>query len=186
MDWIHYIKTDENQALKEIYTLHRNSCIKYLITAFDCTLEDALDIFQLSVVILYDNVMTNKLTELTSDVQFYLNSIAKNKARELIRNRKPTQSIDDNPVILKYISDSFENEDLEEQLISATSAIEKLGDPCKTLLELYYFDDLGMEEIGHKLGYKNTDTVKTQKYKCLKRLQTIYFDHINVKKIEKH
>ena len=185
MDWIHYIKTDENQALKEIYNLHRNSSTQWLISTFDCNKEDALDIFQLSVVILYDNIMSQKLTELTSDVQFYLNSIAKNKAYELFRKRKPTSSLDDHPGILKYISDTMEEEDLEDQLKAAAFALEKLGEPCKTLLESYYYNDMSMEAIGQKLGYKNTDTVKTQKYKCLKRLQIIYFDHINIKKVEK-
>ena len=31
-----------------------------------------------------------------------------------------------------------------------------------------------MAEIGTEMDYKNVDTVKTLKYKCIKRLQKIY------------
>ena len=42
----------------------------------------------------------------------------------------------------------------------------------------YYIHDKRMDEITAMMGYKNADTTKNQKYKCLKRLQHIYFGHI--------
>ena len=37
----------------------------------------------------------------------------------------------------------------------------------------YYFDGLSMSDIAEKLGYANTDTAKTKKYKCKKRLDEL-------------
>ena len=58
------------------------------------------------------------------------------------------------------------------QLVS--KGLEKLGEPCKTLLELYYFHDMSMDQIAENLDYKNRATAKNLKYKCLNRLRNIF------------
>ncbi|MBC7885952.1 MAG: sigma-70 family RNA polymerase sigma factor [Saprospiraceae bacterium] len=178
MDWILKIKTNNNQALKEVYSLCRDECISWLQKDFGLQTDDALDVFQVSVVILYDNVMTGKLLELTSNIQTYLKGIARNKALEIIRNRKRITSDTSLPVMVQYVYEENEKMILEEQLSASLIALELIGDPCKSLLQLYYYQDLSMEDITPLMGYKNTDTTKTQKYKCLKRLQSIYYEHI--------
>ena len=52
-------------------------------------------------------------------------------------------------------------------------ALKELGDPCKSILTQFYYEQFSMEMIAEKFGYTNSDTAKTQKYKCLKRLKTI-------------
>jgi len=49
-----------------------------------------------------------------------------------------------------------------------------LGDPCKSLLELYYYKRLSMAEITEAMEYKNVDTTKNLKYKCIKRLRKLF------------
>lgn len=180
MDWIHYIKTNEDEALKEIYSRYKAPCTQWVETQFGCDRDEALEIFQLAVIILYDNIISQKLTALSKDLRFYLNGIAKNKAYELIRKKHNTVSLDDSFVLLNYVNETPDPE-LEEQLKEASKALEELGDPCKSLLELFYYNDMNMEEITVKLGYKNVDTTKNQKYKCLKRLQHVFFNHIHNK-----
>jgi hypothetical protein len=41
------------------------------------------------------------------------------------------------------------------------------------LLTYYYFDGLNMQVIAEKMNFANTDTVKTKKYKCKKRLDSL-------------
>ncbi len=178
MDWILNIKTNDNEALKEIYSLCREECIRWLQKVFGLTMDDALDIFQMSVIILYDNVITGKLLQLTSSIQTYLKGIARNKALELLRNRKNTIAASALPPMAQYVYEENEKVLLEEQLSAAQKALEKLGDPCKSLLQLYFYQDLSMEDITTLLGYKNADSTKNQKYKCLKRLQNLYSENI--------
>ena len=78
----------------------------------------------------------------------------------------------------QYVFEENEKVILEEQLSAALTSLEFLGDPCKSLLQLYYYNDLSMENITSIMGYKNADTTKNQKYKCLRRLQNIYSEHI--------
>jgi hypothetical protein len=50
-----------------------------------------------------------------------------------------------------------------------------LGEPCHELLGFYYFGRKTMEEISTIMGYKNPDTAKNQKYKCMERLRKMVF-----------
>jgi DNA-directed RNA polymerase specialized sigma24 family protein len=37
----------------------------------------------------------------------------------------------------------------------------------------YYFEEMSMQEIADKLGFANTDTAKTKKYKCKMKLDEL-------------
>jgi len=51
----------------------------------------------------------------------------------------------------------------EKQLKIVQSCLEKLGEPCRTMLELYYYHDTGLDKLAEMLLYKNSDTVKNLK-----------------------
>lgn len=179
MDWISYIKENENQALKEIYTSFRASCISWLKSTYSISEEDAKEIFQSSIIILYDNVMTNKVIELNISIKSYLYGIAKNKVREFLR--KSQKKVDKDRLELFSSHNGIEEKKkLEAKIDKVNKTLQTMGDPCRSLLQLYYYKRLSMTEIGDKMGYKNRDTVKNQKYKCLKRLQKLLMNHINV------
>jgi DNA-directed RNA polymerase specialized sigma24 family protein len=55
------------------------------------------------------------------------------------------------------------------------NALNKIGEPCKSLLEAYYLQKKNMLEIAADFGYTNADNAKTQKYKCLVRLKKLFF-----------
>ena len=55
------------------------------------------------------------------------------------------------------------------------SALSKIGEPCKSLLDAYYIQKKNMQEIADGFGYTNADNAKTQKYKCLMRLKKLFF-----------
>lgn len=55
------------------------------------------------------------------------------------------------------------------------TAMSKIGEPCKSLLEAYYIQKKQMQQIAADFGYTNADNAKTQKYKCLVRLKKLFF-----------
>jgi len=55
------------------------------------------------------------------------------------------------------------------------NALQKIGEPCKSLLEAFYIEKKSMPEIAGIFGYTNADNAKTQKYKCLIRLKKLFF-----------
>jgi len=46
-----------------------------------------------------------------------------------------------------------------------------MKEPCKSILKYYYYENLSMERIADVMNYKNADTVKSQKLRCMKYLE---------------
>lgn len=174
-NWAEYIRKNENRALSEIYDEHRSTFLGWVQNKSNCSRDEALEIFQVSIVILYENVMSGKLTKL-DNVKSYLFTIGKNKLMEHFRKIKKNQhqEIDDTVLLKSAVSEEFELEDDNEEVFKISDALKQLGDPCKTLLENFYFRKMSLEEISKTMQYKNTDTVKTKKFKCIQRLRKMY------------
>lgn len=177
-NWIWRIKNEEDQALKDIYSMFRGDCLQWLQSGYNLDNDDSHEVFQASVIILYDNVITNKLTTLTSGIKTYLMAIAKYQALNLNKIKYKIANHEINNSIEYYVlTDEDEETEKNHLLQKAVAAVEILGDPCKSLLQLFYYKQMNMEDITVLMGYKNTDTTKNQKYKCIKRLQKIYFSY---------
>lgn len=50
----------------------------------------------------------------------------------------------------------------------------QLGEPCRRILELFYYHQKTMDQISELMEYKNKQTVRNLKYKCLIRLRQIF------------
>ena len=68
-----------------------------------------------------------------------------------------------------------EHEKINNDFILMEDAMNKIGEPCKSLLNAYYMSKKNMQEIASEFGYTNADNAKTQKYKCLVRLKKLFF-----------
>ena len=181
MDWINKIKTDANAALETLYNTYRDECIIFIKNTFQLSEVDAVEVFQLSVIVLYDSIISEKLTKLDVQIKTYLLSIAKNKCYELFRLKKKEVITDDVHLLGIVMADDHEADITDEQIIMMSHFLNTLGNPCTEILQLFYFHNKKMEEITEIMNYKNADTTKNLKYKCLKRLQSIFFSHYKQK-----
>jgi RNA polymerase sigma factor (sigma-70 family) len=134
------------------------------------TIDMAKDIFQDALVIFIEKVYAKKL-DLTCTVSTYLYSICRFLWMDQLRQNKREKPISDNSTYL--IADitiaGFDNSpDIYEKV---NTAIESLGNPCKQLLESYYYKNLSWDEIATNLGYANSSSARNQKYKCLERIR---------------
>ena len=68
-----------------------------------------------------------------------------------------------------------ESDDLNEISLERKELLNRilddLGEPCKEILKLFYFNNLSADEIAEIMDYKNGNTVKNLKYKCLQRIK---------------
>jgi len=71
--------------------------------------------------------------------------------------------------------DTETNSERDLQFTKMEGALKLLGEPCKTIIEDYYINNMSMQEICERFGYTNADNAKTQKYKCLQRLKKLFF-----------
>jgi len=138
-------------------------------------MDEAKDIFQQSIVVFYENVRSGKLTHISTKVKTYIFSIGKNKLFELIKvkNKRQTQ-YGDQAYLDNYYFYNEVDDDYEEKLKNVETCLKKMGNPCRHLLEQFYYHKKSMTEISEIMEYKNSETAKTLKYKCLKRLREIF------------
>ena len=136
-------------------------------------IEMAQDVFQDAIVILMEKVYAQKL-DLTCSVKTYLYSICKYLWLDQLRqNKREKQMIQffDEEYNSNDISIHFYNE--PEILDNVATAINALGDPCKQLLECFYYKNMSWDEIASSLNYANAASARNQKYKCLERIRNI-------------
>lgn len=177
MDWIERIKSDADKALSEIYKEEQTMCLEWIKKNSSLGSNDGKEVFQTAVIILYDNVMSGKLTSLTGKISTYLIAICKNKCREFHRRQKRFSTTSEFPLLADHIETDVEEKKKNEILLSSISRmLNKMGDPCKSILQLFFYQKMKMEDICQLMGYNNVATTKNQKYKCLKRLQKMSKD----------
>jgi RNA polymerase sigma-70 factor (ECF subfamily) len=175
MDWksvIHRIKTGDYSELEKVYTEYRHEFYRWVMKQYNCSYEDVQDIYQQSIIVLYENIIHDRIVSQNSSIKTYLFAIGKNKYYELIRD-KHRQNVE--LTAQMKVEDTVEEP--EENMLALNSlgkSLDKLGNPCKSILELYYYHKKSMQDIAERLGLKNTDTAKNMKYKCLKRLKSLY------------
>ena len=168
------IKNGDRNQLAIIYRTYRSEFIAWITSQFQCTRDEARDVYQVSIMILYQNIIENKVVQLKSSIKTYLFAIGKNKFLEFKKaESRFSDRVDPGEIEIKEIT-TWEDEDKEKKLQHMAKSLEKLGEPCKTLLELYYFHGMSMDEIAERLSYKNRATSKNLKYKCLNRLRKIF------------
>ncbi len=169
---IEEIKNGDNSQLAEIYKAYRSEFVRWASSHYQCDKEEARDIYQASIITLYDNIINEKLKQLNGSVKTYLFAIGKNKIMEL---RRADKKFDLTQEVHRIdIEDEPDNEkQKEKQLEIVQRCLEKLGEPCRTMLELYYYHDTGLDKLAEMLDYKNGDTVKNLKSRCLIRLREL-------------
>jgi RNA polymerase sigma factor (sigma-70 family) len=156
-------KGDE-RALEFLYKKYYRMMTKMVITNSG-TEEEARDIYQEALVVFWQKAVSGKLV-LTSKMSTFIYSICQNLWRkELDRKKRLSNEEKDQPVTIDTES--------EERNKIIARCIDQLGDTCKKVLMYYYFEEMSMQEIADKLGFANTDTAKTKKYKCKQKLDEL-------------
>ncbi len=132
------------------------------IKANSGTADDAKDIFQDALVILYKKAQQPDFV-LSVPLKTYLLAVVKNCWWQELRRRKKLpagelpQDIADLPVY-------------EEPVFHlATAAFHLLGEKCRQLLILFYFKHKTFKEIARSLAFSDERVAKNQKYRCMEK-----------------
>lgn len=158
------IQRGDEKALEVIYIKYYRMMTKLVLTNSG-TEEEARDVYQDALVVFWQKARSGNLV-LTSKMSTYIYSICQNLWRkELDRKKRLSNESKDSSEVIDM--DSPEREKIIAQ------CLDQLGDTCKKVLMYYYFDDMSMQEIADKLGFANTDTAKTKKYKCKQKLDEL-------------
>jgi RNA polymerase sigma factor (sigma-70 family) len=179
------LRTGNNEVLSALYKKYYNIVLKFIVNNSG-TQEAAQDIYQETIIVLYENVQKPGF-ELNCQLQTYIFSIAKRLwLKQLKKSSKTFLFKEDGENELVDVSEEItEHLNKEVELDKLTQSLTELGEPCATLIKDFYVHKLSMDEIAEKFGYTNADNAKNQKYKCLQRLKKCFFEILPVEQIER-
>ncbi len=160
-----------------IETIYRENypVIQSFILNNNGSIDDASDIFQETMIILFEKAKDNNF-ELTCQLRTYIYSVSRRLwLKKLNYNKRFSGHLENIEETVAVEEDLENHEQISADFSLMENAMSKIGEPCKSLLDAFYIQKKHMQEIADDFGYTNADNAKTQKYKCLIRLKKIFF-----------
>jgi len=168
------LANDDRSAIEAIYRANY-SMVQSFVLNNNGTVDDARDIFQESMIVLYEKANQPDF-ELYCLLKTYLYSVCKRLwLKRLQQLQRYSGQIDNWEETVPVEEDMEHHEQRDANFTMMETALAKIGEPCKSLLDAYYLQKKPMQEIAADFGYTNADNAKTQKYKCLMRLKKLFF-----------
>jgi RNA polymerase sigma factor (sigma-70 family) len=163
-------KRELNKAIQFIYQ-HYAATVSSFIIHYGGSRQDAEDVFQETVVSFIDIVTRGKY-RMEASVKTFLVSVAKNvwfneiRKREKAGNREKQFELgrDQKEMDIGHLIGDLEKKRQLRDLVY------KLGEPCRKILMLFYYENLSMKELVDHLPYENEQVIRNKKYKCLQQL----------------
>lgn len=165
------MRNGDEEALVMLYRDTRTMVVSYIVRNSG-TADDAEDMLQEALVVLWERVRGGNF-EYSAKLSTFVVATVKNLwSRRLARRRRETflreenDPPSDDPLALDELIASEEHDLLRQ-------AMEQIGELCRRLLLLFYWEERPMEEIASTLGLANADTAKSKKYQCKKNLEQV-------------
>lgn len=165
---------NNRKAIETLYKQHYKM-VQSLIVANNGTADDAKDVFQETMVVLYEKVSAGNFN-LHCQLKTYVYSVSRRLWLRRLQQQSRYLLTDTENDYVAVEEDAEEHERRDQEFTMMEKAIGTIGEPCKSLLEAFYIHKRGMQEIATAFGYTNADNAKNQKYKCLVRLKKLFFN----------
>ena len=159
---------DDKQALEEIYLAYQHDFLR-VARKKGIAQEDALDIFQDVVIDFYQQVQ-NGASSINSSIKAYLLGMGRYKWYKRLNQQKQELPLVDERMVELDTEEPAALTQKQEQLRTGFS---RLSPSCQEVLRMYYYRGLSLSDIVEQTQYSNTNTVKSHKSRCLKRLSEL-------------
>ncbi|MCC6721644.1 MAG: sigma-70 family RNA polymerase sigma factor [Bacteroidia bacterium] len=170
-DLVKEIKQGNEKALLILYKQNINSIKKFVLNN-NGSIEEAQDVLQDTLIAVWQNVAKPDFL-LNAKLSTYIFSIAKNQWYKQLKRKTRFKVVDESA------SENFRAEEtpLKYDTKIVCDYVNKLDETCRKLLMYFYFDGLDMNTIAEQMGFANSDTVKSKKYQCFKKLESAVKEH---------
>lgn len=164
----------ENQAIEAIYR-DNYAMVQSFVLNNSGSIEEARDLFQEAMIVLFEKAVSGNF-ELHCQLKTYIYSVCRRlwlkRLQQLQRFGSRSEGVEETVAVEEELE---AHEKRNADFMMMENAMNKIGEPCKSLLNAYYLQKKNMQEIAAGFGYTNADNAKTQKYKCLMRLKKLFF-----------
>ena len=165
------LRADNKKALEQVYTSYRGEFVNYS-KRYPLNESDVLDIYQDAVIAMHQNFVMSQLELKSSSVKTYLFGIGKNKIFKKLKSEQRflRVEIENN----EYTEINLESNTPSELQLALSKRLDEISESFKSLLKLYYYRNLTVAEIVELTHYKDGNTVRSHKSRCLKHLKSLF------------
>jgi RNA polymerase sigma factor (sigma-70 family) len=169
-----------DDAIRFLYREHFELLRRYIVNNSGNE-QDGEDIFQ-EVMVAFVNLVKAGKFRGESSIKTFLFSLNKNiwlnelkrRGRAMAREEKYEKQTDrEQPTVDVAM-------ELHQTKTELMQVIDELGENCKKILLLFYFENRSMKEIVNHLPYENEQVVRNKKSKCLKKLEEVITGNTNL------
>jgi RNA polymerase sigma factor (sigma-70 family) len=172
---IQNIRNGDYKEVVTFYDRYKKDFIGWAIRKFPVTKDDALDIFQDTMIALLKNIRKGNIETFEYSVKNYLYAIGKNLLLNKVKfEKRYDNEIDESTIeriaqqVLVFTDKAEHSTQLIDQLLN------KLGEPCYTILKLFYYHNYSLESIAREIGSKRANVARVQKARCIKSLKDMF------------
>ena len=186
---LHRHKDNQERKLEKFAKEQWEKTRAFLLSRYSLSEDECADIFQDSLVILWNNIKENKVEAdgLGMSSSTYFMTICRNKTMELLRKKSKfvTASYDISPSkeffnhqmeqvdkILALEDDGERAQKEKEALVR--EIVNNLPSPCNELLWGYYGDGHSMKMLAEMFNYASENAVKVTKHRCCEKFRLKY------------
>lgn len=163
-------QVDVNGAITYLYKTHYRLLERYVLTNSGNE-TDAEDLIQDVMVAFVDLVQQGKYRGEAS-VKSFLYKLARNLWITELRKRNSTTKRNElfemeRDQLTDDVSDYITYQESQQ---TVAELFNQMGDMCRKILTLFYYDQLPMRDILKQTNYENEQVLRNRKYKCLKEI----------------
>jgi RNA polymerase sigma factor (sigma-70 family) len=160
------MKKDQDELKKQLKALYKKwPDVKRFLSSLGCNSSNAEDLFQEALVIYVRKKEDSSFT-LTVDPFYYVRNTCKLLWYNQSRKNGNHATFELEKEVIALDDEWFQH---EEKLCLVEKAIEQLGEQCRQILHLFYGAGTAMSDIVKKVGLRNENVAKAQKYRCLQK-----------------
>lgn len=178
----------KNQDLNRFISGEKGKILTYLRKNYSVSDDDIDDIFQESSMALFLNIRDGKLSNLTSSLGTYFMKVCINQTLKFLgKSCKAIPLIDESRIsngntvrddkvdeLYGFCMDTEEEDRKVRMELLVNNIIASMTDTCKNILQGYYWNDFSTSTIADMFGFSDANSVKAQKYKCVKKFRDKY------------
>ncbi|WP_149274998.1 RNA polymerase sigma factor [Pareuzebyella sediminis] len=169
------LQSDDRLKLKALYNRYRAEFLNFG-RRYNLDKDDLADVYQEAFLALRKRAIQGKLNAIDSSMKTYLFAIGKFKIYDALKSKKREIPYETQLHIVEAELPEVEidtEQPLTEKQLLLRTYLKELGEKCRQVLTMFYYRGLSIEEIAKHAEYKNENTVKAQKSRCLKTLRQL-------------
>ncbi|MCB0560049.1 MAG: sigma-70 family RNA polymerase sigma factor [Lewinellaceae bacterium] len=164
---VQQLRTSREAAFEQLYEASFPQVAR-MVKAMGGEYEDARDIFQDALVILYEKAVEGRL-DIQSSPSAYLMGIAKHLWLRQRRQNSHLLALSELEQQIDIPEDFFQQP--EKPSLRLFRFLAAAGRKCMEILQAFYYQRMPLPEIAEEFGFANTRSATVQKHKCLEKVR---------------